>query len=264
MKVININKHQDYLCFVDLRQIEHTQFFDVVTDSTSILKGHFAYKNNIRVLNDRVIFIGYTLSYAAAPLPSKKTRSLELYFVLLDQQGRQLREYELPIRNYQLRDNFFAAEFNDVDYQYSKSIRRDIDFMLRLKYGHIRADDWKKLNTKGKQFWLEWAYQLHPTYADQQLKETVHLDGRAIHSCEDFFCCIGEQINGCLGYFGRNYSALSDCLDNAEIWGAKSPLTIVWHNFSISKKNFLQNRKEIQLEWILEILNKQANLLCIN
>lgn len=160
IKAIN---HADYLCLVELKQIALTQFFDPVTDSTTILKGYFAYKNQIRVLHERIIFSGAVLSYAATALPAKKTNPLELEIGLLDQQGRVLRRLNLEVQDYLLEEDQLSIEFNGCsNSQQAKAIRQDIDFMLRLKHGHIQAAGWKKLSSKGKRHWLDWAYSLHP------------------------------------------------------------------------------------------------------
>ncbi len=258
IKAIN---HADYLCLLELKQIAHSQFFDPVTDSTTILKGYFAYKNHIRVLCDSMIFKGAVLSYAATALPAKKTRSLELELGLLDQQGCVLRRHSLKVQDYLLEEDQLSIEFNGGSYsQQAKAIRRDIDFILRLKHGHMQAGGWKKLSSKGKRQWLDWAYSLHPYHSKESLTKAIQLEGKDIKCLDDFLCCMGEQVNGCLGYFGRSISALSDCLDGEPCWGAQQPLTVVWQNFSLSQQQFKVRGTSEKLLWIIELLQQQTRL----
>lgn len=263
--MINAINHADYLCLLELKQIAHTQFFDPVTDSTTILKGYFAYKNQIRVLHDRIIFSGAALSYAATALPAKKKRSLELELGLLDQQGRVLSVHTLDVQDYHLQADQLSIEFNGgSDMQQAKAIRRDIDFMLRLKHGHIQAGGWKKLSSKGKRQWLDWAYSLHPYHSKESLTKAIQLEGSDIKCLDDFLCCMGEQVNGRLGYFGKNISALSDCMDGDPCWGAQKPLTVVWQNYSLSQQQFKVRGQSEKLQWILDILQQQSRLTLIN
>lgn len=263
--MIDAINHADYLCLLELKQIAHTQFFDHVTGSTTILKGYFAYKNQIRVLHDRIIFSGAVLSYAATALPAKKTNSLELELGLLDQQGRVLRVHTLDVQDYNLQADRLSIELNaGSDMQQAKAIRQDIDFMLRLKHGHIQAGGWKKLSSKDKRQWLDWAYSLHPYHSKESLTKAIQLEGRDIKCLDDFLCCMGEQVNGRLGYFGRSISALSDCMDGAPCWGAQKPLNVVWQNYSLSQQQFKVRGASEKLLWIIELLQQQTRLTLLD
>ncbi|WP_406603918.1 barstar family protein [Nocardia macrotermitis] len=50
------------------------------------------------------------------------------------------------------------------------------------------------------------------------------IDANSIGSSVDFFCALGESINGPGGYFGDNLDSLSDCLCGG--FGASVPFTI--------------------------------------
>jgi RNAse (barnase) inhibitor barstar len=54
----------------------------------------------------------------------------------------------------------------------------------------------------------------------------VTLDGAVIQSPVDFYCAIGEAINGPGGYFGANLDSLADCLRGD--FGIAVPFDLVW------------------------------------
>jgi len=107
---------------------------------------------------------------------------------------------------------------------------------------------WKKLKEEELQGWLEVALNYKVTTSDKA-GLVVELDGSEIKSINEFYCALGEAVNGYGGYFGRNLDALCDCFCGD--FGVKEPMSIVWHNASkgIAYKSeyeeFLANLKEV-------------------
>lgn len=56
------------------------------------------------------------------------------------------------------------------------------------------------------------------------------LDGRRIHSLEDFWPVMGEAVNGPGGYFGRNLDTFNDCLRGGFGTPDDDDFVVEWHD----------------------------------
>ncbi|WP_439651333.1 barstar family protein [Microbulbifer guangxiensis] len=63
----------------------------------------------------------------------------------------------------------------------------------------------------------------------------VEIPGELIRSALDFYCSIGEAVNGPGGYFGSEFHSFDDCLFGG--FGLEAPYEIVWRNSEISKRH---------------------------
>lgn len=99
---------------------------------------------------------------------------------------------------------------------------------------------WKNLKPSERQGWLELAMSCQ-TIDFEDLKTIIEIDGLDIKCYDDFYCTIGEALNGPGGYFGRNLNALADCIYSPE-FGTKKLQKVVWKNSKkcrwALKKNF--------------------------
>ncbi|MBB4806126.1 RNAse (barnase) inhibitor barstar [Chryseobacterium defluvii] len=106
---------------------------------------------------------------------------------------------------------------------------------LKINNQMSEKNIWKDLRKDELQGWL--VYALHTmkiTSAKENIK--IQIDGNDFHNLDEFFCTIGEEVNGIGGYFGRNLYALHDCMRGD--FGIKSISELTWQNHERSKKLF--------------------------
>lgn len=72
------------------------------------------------------------------------------------------------------------------------------------------------------------------------------IDGRLIHSLEDFFRVIGEAVSGTGGYFGENLDALDSCLFGG--YRAEPPCEFIWMHHDESRESLGYQETIKQLE----------------
>ncbi|MEV0597569.1 barstar family protein [Nonomuraea cavernae] len=64
------------------------------------------------------------------------------------------------------------------------------------------------------------------------MEDTVAINGGTISSTADFYCAIGEAVNGAGGYFGSSLDSLADCLSSS--WESRTSFRIIWNDSSVS------------------------------
>jgi len=111
---------------------------------------------------------------------------------------------------------------------------------------------WKKLKKNELQGWLGFAFQTQRTVIDRE-NIKIKLDGSLFDNMDEFYCALGEEINGSGGYFGRNGNALADCFCGG--FGVKSISEIIWINHQRSKE-LLKDR----FDMVIEIFKERKNL----
>lgn len=101
---------------------------------------------------------------------------------------------------------------------------------------------WKSFQRNELEGWLVFALNNMNT---EPIKENliIEIDGDHFNNLDEFFCSLGEEINGVAGYFGRNISALYDCLRGD--FGVESIRKLTWKNHQKSKKLFKSKFNEI-------------------
>ena len=109
--------------------------------------------------------------------------------------------------------------------------------------GLTEYNQWKKVKQCEKQAWLELALSFQ-NINYENLKSTIEIDGVDIKSLNDFFCSIGEALNGKGGYFGRDLYGFYDCLRSPE-FGTQNLKTVIWKNHKKSKWKLKNNFSRI-------------------
>ena len=156
---------------------------------------------------------------------------------------------------------------NECEENYQESLEERVDYFLKqnqfLKlYVENKATlkQWFDLNEFEKRCWL---IASHKVAVNQQTTECmpqvshIILDGHYIHSENDLYCAIGEEVCGILGYMGYTSSALSDCLTNDDLRPICRPLNITWKNFKSSEQNF---DCADDLDYLVELLKEHTIL----
>jgi len=101
---------------------------------------------------------------------------------------------------------------------------------------------WKAFRKDELQGWLVFALNnMHSKISKENIE--IEIDGNDFHNLDEFFCTVGEEINGTAGYFGRNIPALYDCLRGD--FGVESIKELTWKNHQKSKRLFKTKFDEI-------------------
>lgn len=118
---------------------------------------------------------------------------------------------------------------------------------------HINV--WKIFQKDELQGWLVFALN---NQKPNLIKENINIEinGNDFHNLDEFFCVLGEEINGVAGYFGRNIPALYDCLRDG--FGVHSIKELTWKNHARSKQLF--KTKFIEMITIFQEFNIIINL----
>ncbi|MBQ4834849.1 barstar family protein [Pseudoalteromonas luteoviolacea] len=97
---------------------------------------------------------------------------------------------------------------------------------------------WRELSTGGKELWLQSTcdrfFHDESFIIESMANRVIEIDGELINEPLDFFCLIGEMVNGAEGYFGQCFQSFDDCLFGG--FGIEFPSTIVWKNFLATEK----------------------------
>lgn len=101
---------------------------------------------------------------------------------------------------------------------------------------------WKTFEKDELQGWLVFVLN-NMVYENSKENLKIKIDGNNFNNLDEFFCNLGEEINGIGGYFGRNTTALYDCLRGD--FGVKSIEKLAWKNHQKSKKLFKTKFHEI-------------------
>ncbi len=75
------------------------------------------------------------------------------------------------------------------------------------------------------------------------------LDGRRIHSLEDFWLVMGEAVNGPGGYFGRNLDAFNDCLAGGFGTPDDGDFAVEWrdHAYSQQALGYAETARQLEI-----------------
>lgn len=101
---------------------------------------------------------------------------------------------------------------------------------------------WKTFEKDELQGWLVFALNnMHPKISKENIE--IEIDGNDFHNLDEFFCTLGEEVNGIAGYFGRSIPALYDCMRGD--FGVETIKELTWINHQKSKKLFRAKFNEI-------------------
>ncbi|MEW2506007.1 barstar family protein [Amycolatopsis sp. NPDC047767] len=114
----------------------------------------------------------------------------------------------------------------------------------------VREGEWLNLSTSEQDSWLHvvqnsWFATGHRA-ARYGGDDVVRLDGARLSTKAEFYCALGEAVNGPGGYFGSNLDTVADCIRSSA--GAKSLIGVQWGDFASS-------REALGLEFIDAIMN---------
>lgn len=132
---------------------------------------------------------------------------------------------------------------------YHKFLKMKLNNQINEKYL------WRKLKNNELQGWLGFAFQTQRMPIDRE-DVKIELDGNLFDDLEEFFCLLGEEINGPGGYFGRNGNALADCFCGG--FGVKSISEIKWINHKRSKELLKDG-----FDMVIDIFRERKNLTLI-
>lgn len=114
---------------------------------------------------------------------------------------------------------------------------------------------WKNFEKNELQGWLVFALNNMNTESSKE-NLIIEINGNHFNNLDEFFCRLGEEINGVAGYFGRNIPALYDCMRGG--FGVNSIEKLTWKNHQKSKKLF--KSKFIEILQIFEDFDVEINL----
>jgi len=156
------------------------------------------------------------------------------------------------IESFEVKDNKLILHLCEEDscFDYFK-----IDLIKKYRKNKLKLQDWFNLNEEEKKKWIEVSYCIQQCKPQNSVSSIV-IDGRNINSLNDFLCCIGEEINGLMGYFGSSFGSLSDSLTGG-IGCIIVPLNITWKYFEETKYSF-DNYDDF--EHLIELLNEKSTL----
>ncbi len=103
-------------------------------------------------------------------------------------------------------------------------------------------NSWKNFRKDELQGWLVAALNNDKNTPNKK-NVIIQIDGNNFHNLNEFYCTLGEEVNGIAGYFGRQLYALHDCLN--ENFGVKSVAKVIWKNHLLSKKLLKNNFNKI-------------------
>ncbi|HEV2636107.1 MAG TPA: barstar family protein [Actinocrinis sp.] len=99
---------------------------------------------------------------------------------------------------------------------------------------------WSAIPAGRREGWLEAAQLRHFHRMTGRLRPVPEGDlifeGRQVVDLASFFCAVGEAFSGPGGYFGSNFMALADCLDDADRPQGKR-FRLLWHDFPVAQRS---------------------------
>lgn len=184
---------------------------------------------------------GPALTAALAAESPRRRRLGSAYLNILDRQGRETVScWGVPVEAVSSRPSALGAGLLDIvlaEGLWEPPPLAARPLWQRWYDGPPTAPNlWAAYGTERRELWLERvaAYHRGPVQ-DASAGREYHLDGRYITDEPGFYLAIGEAVNGPGGYFGRNASALDDCLCGG--FGAAVPFTLVWHHHEVARRH---------------------------
>jgi hypothetical protein len=106
----------------------------------------------------------------------------------------------------------------------------------RFRVSEPRAGEWRALPIGSREGWVEVAGLRHAESAakakESSPRREVVMEGDEVKDVASFFCAIGEAFHGPGGYFGENFTALEECLEEY-LRGA--PVRLIWRNMDVAR-----------------------------
>lgn len=167
---------------------------------------------------------------------------------ILNQHGDAIGSYYIAtptVQDIQLSDSGGRASYNIKFGGFTVDRHRKNEETLweaRRSGGPHEIGTWKKLSPVDLLGWLDVCRLANDSRraADIQPESAIALDGREIGTESEFYCALGEAVNGPGGYFGSGLDSLQDCLRGG--FGVKVPVTISWTASDVSRLHIGERR----------------------
>ncbi|MBP1988673.1 barstar family protein [Paenibacillus eucommiae] len=191
-----------------------------------------------------------------------KTYINNLYLTILNNEGTPIGAYYYVLKepHYYHRSGFgeglIKLEFVGALLQIATEDSLAIWDMRRSLLS--KSNIWTTLSKKLRIGWLEVArlyYNTNHNFQDQQ-NGKYYIDATNVTDSIDFFCALGEAINGPGGYYGYDLQSLGDCLCGG--FGATPPFVIYLINASskwVECDSFFRQLEDI-------FANRNVTLVC--
>ncbi|KQO15406.1 barstar family protein [Paenibacillus sp. Leaf72] len=181
-----------------------------------------------------------------------KTYINNLYLTILNNEGIPIGSYYLILKEPQY---YFRSEFSECRIELELigellqvAAEEDLAIWEMRRSSLTEKNVWTTLSKEQRIGWIEVArlhYKTSHNSQDQQ-NGKYYIDTANVTNSSDFFCALGEAINGPGGYYGYDIKSLEDCLCGG--FGAAPPFVIYLLNVNSKWKkdiSFVQQLKEV-------------------
>ncbi|MCR8845350.1 barstar family protein [Paenibacillus sp. SC116] len=194
----------------------------------------------------------------------KKNKSYinNLYLTILNNKGNPIGSYYFTLKEPQ---SYYKSGFNEglinlelIGELLQIATEESLAIWDMRRSLLSKSNIWITLSKKQKIGWLEVArlfFNRNHSPQDQMNKK-YYIDVTHVQDSVDFFCALGEAINGPGGYFGFNLSSLEDCLCRG--FGAVPPFYIYLihvNSKSSESDKFFEELKDV-------FANRNVTLVC--
>ncbi|MDO7211181.1 barstar family protein [Acinetobacter nosocomialis] len=241
---------EEYIFYIEIS--EFSEFDDDVT----IWSGYLS--ENCVITDTQVVFHGFFGEGEINKDKKSKKYKYDIYGInlfFLKENNEYFGVLGSSIESFEVKDNKLILNLCEEQTSFDNF---KIDLIKKYRKNQLKLQDWCNLNEEEKKKWIEvshWVQQYKPL----DLVSSIVIDGRNIKSFNDFLCCIGEEVNGLMGYFGSSFGGLSDSLTGG-IGCITVPLNITWKYFEETKYSFNNYDNPDDFEYLIELLNEESTL----
>ncbi|ENU42550.1 barstar family protein [Acinetobacter seifertii] len=239
---------EEYVFYIEIS--EFSEFDDDVTIWSGCLS------ENCVITDTQVVFHGF-FGEGEINKKSKKYKydiyGINLFF--LKENNEYFGVLSSSIESFEVKDNKLILNLCEEETYFDEF---KFDLIKKYRKNQLKLQDWCNLNEEQKKKWIRVSYWIQQ-YKPTNLVSSIVIDGRNIKSFNDFLCCIGEEVNGLMGYFGSSFGGLSDSLTGG-IGCITVPLNITWKYFEETKYSFNNYDNPDNFEYLIELLNEKSTL----
>lgn len=235
---------EEYIFYMEISE------FNEFDDDVTIWSGYLS--ENCVITDTQVVFYGF---WGEGEINKNKKYKYDIYGInlfFLKENHEYFGVLSSSIESFEVKDNKLILNLCEEQTCFDDF---KIDLIKKYRKNQLKLQDWCNLNEEEKKKWIEGSYWVQQ-YKPLDLVSSIVIDGRNIKSFNDFLCCIGEEVNGLMGYFGSSFGGLSDSLTGG-IGCITVPLNITWKYFEETKYSF--NNPD-DFEYLIELLNEKSNL----
>lgn len=238
---------EEYIFYIEIS--EFSEFDNDVTTWSGYLS------ENCVITDTKIVFHGF---FAEGKINKDKIRKKYKYDIyginlfFLKENNEYFGVLSSSIKSFELKDNKLILNLCEEETCFDDF---KIDLIKKYRKNQLKLQDWCNLSEEEKKKWIEVSYCIQQCKPKKSVSSVV-IDGRNINSLNDFLCCIGEEINGLMGYFGSSFGSLSDSLTGG-IGCITVPLNITWKYFE--EKKYFFNKPD-DFEHLIELLNEKSSL----